>query len=95
MYERRDDFLDPFSLVGLRTGESAHVSEVAGGRAMVQRLAMLGIRPGVLVTLLHGPGRRGAVLRVGGARVALGRGVIEHIKIVPQARSTVQEMAAQ
>ena len=64
---------------------------------MVQRLAMLGIRPGALVTLLHGPGRRGAVLRVGGARVALGHGVIENILVVPQTRSASanEEMAAE
>jgi len=30
---------------------------------------------------VHGPGRRGAVLQVGGARIALGRGVIEQIRV--------------
>lgn len=84
-----------FSLASLQTGQNAHVSDVVGGRNMVQRLAMLGIRRGVLVTLLHGPGRRGAVIRVGGTRVALGHGVIENIRVVPQSQSTIGEMAAE
>ena len=94
MTEPRDD-TKVLSLSALATGQSAQVSRVTGGRFVVQRLAMLGIRPGVLVTLLHGPGRRGAVLRVGGARVALGHGVIESIQVVPQSRNTSQEMAAE
>jgi ferrous iron transport protein A len=83
------------SLASVAPGDSAQVSRIEGGRAVTQRLAMLGIRPGVVVNLLHGPGRRGAVLRVGGARVALGRGVIERITVVPYSRSKVSEAAAE
>ena len=81
------------SIASLMTGDNAEISHVGGGRAMMQRLAMLGIRPGVLVCLLHGPGQRGAVLRVGGARVALGRGVIEHVMVIPQMRTRMREAA--
>lgn len=95
MIDQRDDAISPQPLSGLATGQSAHVSHVAGGRMMVQRLAMLGIRPGVLITLLHGPGRRGAVLRLGGTRVALGRGVIDAIMVTPQVRVPAQELAAE
>ncbi len=83
------------SLASMAPGESAQVSHVDGGRAVTQRLAMLGIRPGVVIGLLHGPGRRGAVVRVGGARVALGRGVIERVIVIPQSRSSVLEAAAE
>jgi ferrous iron transport protein A len=31
--------------------------------------------------VVHGPGQRGAVLQVGGARIALGWGVIQHIEV--------------
>lgn len=72
------------TLATLKSGDCAQIGYVAGGRAMIQRMAMLGIRPGVHVCILHGPGRRGAVLKVGGARVALGRGVIEQISIVAE-----------
>jgi ferrous iron transport protein A len=81
------------SIAGLRPGDYAEISYVAGGRMMTQRLAMLGIRPGVTICLLHGPGRRGAVLRVGGSRVALGRGVIEFIMVKPQMRTQLREAA--
>jgi ferrous iron transport protein A len=81
------------SVASLKPGDYAEVSYIAGGRALIQRLAMLGVRPGVNVKLLHGPGRRGAVLRVGGARVALGRGVIENIMVIPQMRTRLAEAA--
>ena len=95
MHEPRDTTSDTMTLSALATGQSAQVSHVSGGRMMVQRLAMLGIRRGVMVTLLHGPGRRGAVLRVGGTRVALGHGVIDSISVVPPVRTTITDMAAE
>ncbi len=82
-------------LADLKPGESAYIGRIAGGRMVTQRLAMLGIRPGVLVNLLHGPGTRGAVLRVGGARVALGRGVIEKILVTRQSHSASTKAAAE
>lgn len=81
------------SLAGLMPGDFAEIAYVAGGRMMNQRLAMLGVRPGVKVQLLHGPGGRGAVLRVGGSRVALGRGVIDHVMVIPQMRTRPEEIA--
>ena len=81
------------NVAGLSPSDYAEVAYVAGGRIMNQRLAMLGIRPGVKVQLLHGPGKRGAVLRVGGSRVALGRSVLEHVMVIPQMRTTQREAA--
>ncbi len=81
------------SIASLAPGDCAEIALVAGGRMMTQRLAMLGIRPGVKVCLLHGPGRRGAVLRVGGTRVALGRSVIERIMVIPEMRTRLAEAA--
>ena len=81
------------SVASLMPGDQAEIAYVAGGRMMMQRLAMLGIRTGVKIQLLHGPGRRGAVLRVGGTRVALGRGVIEHIMVIPEIRTRLREAA--
>lgn len=62
-------------------GAVAVVQEVGGGRAMMQRMLMLGIRRGAPLRLLHGPGARGAVVGVGGARIALGRDVVELIRV--------------
>ncbi len=81
------------SVASLAQGECAEVSFLGGGKIMTQRLAMLGIRPGVTICVLHGPGGRGAVLRVGGTRVALGRGVIEKILVNPEIRTRPSEAA--
>ncbi len=81
------------SVASLSQGDCAEVGFVGGGKAMIQRLAMLGIRPGVKICVLHGPGGRGAVLRVGGTRVALGRGVIEMILVNPEIRTRLPEAA--
>ena len=69
------------ALSAVAPGGCAVVHEVCGGRPMVQRMLMLGIRRGTALRLLHGPDARGAVVGVGGARIALGRDVIEHIRV--------------
>ncbi len=73
------------SLAQLTSGQCAEVVEVDGGRAMAQRMLMLGIRRGTGLCVVQGPSSRGAVVRVGGARIALGRGVTEHIRVQPRA----------
>lgn len=75
-------------LCHLPSGRCATVVDVAGGRAMTQRMLMLGIRRGTALCVVHGPGKRGAVVRVGGARIALGRSVIEQIRVQPDAEAT-------
>ncbi len=69
------------ALCAVPPGACVLVQEVGGGRAMMQRMLMLGIRRGVQLRLLHGPGARGAVVGVGGARIALGRDIVEHIRV--------------
>ncbi len=71
------------SLAQLPYGQSAQVVDFDGGRAMVQRMVMLGIRRGVPLRVVHGPGPRGTVVQVGGARIALGRGVTDKIRVAP------------
>ena len=50
---------------------------------LAQRLAMLGIRRGTVLTVLHGPDARGAVVGVGTARIALGRDIVASIRVRP------------
>lgn len=47
-----------------------------------RRLALLGLRPGAELTVLHPPGPRGAVLGVGTARIALGRELVRQLQVV-------------
>ncbi|ACH84355.1 MULTISPECIES: FeoA family protein [Acidithiobacillus] len=72
---------EPLFIGDLRPGDHARVLEITGGKIMQQRLGMLGIRRDTLVRVVHGPGKRGAVLQVGGARVALGWGVIQRVRV--------------
>lgn len=71
------------SLAQLPHRRCAKVVDFDGGRAMVQRMVMLGIRRGVPLCVVHGPGARGTVVQVGGARIALGRGVTDKILVTP------------
>lgn len=75
------------SLSRLSPGCCATVVDIDGGRAMTQRMLMLGIRRGTSLCLVHGPTKRGAVVRVGGARIALGHGVTEHIRVLPEPKA--------
>lgn len=59
----------------------ARIMDFTGGRSMQQRLQMLGIRRGTEFCLVQGPSKRGAVVQVGGARIALGWGVIQQILV--------------
>lgn len=64
-----------------------HVRAIKGGKFVTRRLAMLGIRPGVALKLVHGPGLHGVVVMAGGARIALGHGVIEHVLVEMDAKA--------
>ncbi|MHB1279922.1 MAG: FeoA family protein [Acidithiobacillus sp.] len=79
---KQADPVHPFLSVGdLKPGDSARVREVAGGRGIQQRMNMFGIRRGTDIRVVHGPGKRGAILQVGGARIALGCGLIQRIAV--------------
>ena len=76
------------SIGDLKLSGSARVRDVGGDRDIQQRMSMLGIRWGTDIRVVHGPGKRGAVLRVGGARIALDWGAIWRIELVlPEADS--------
>jgi|MLJW01.1.fsa_nt_gi ferrous iron transport protein A len=70
-------------LAALRRGESARIASLTTPAA--QRLAMLGLRRGVELSVVHGPDARGAVLRVGTARIALGRELVDGVEVTAPA----------
>ena len=78
-------FADPelLPLAALRRGETARIASLTPAAA--QRLAMLGLRRGVELSVLHGPDARGAVLRVGSARIALGRELVDGVTVTAAA----------
>lgn len=55
------------------------VLRVAARPRLMQRLAVLGIVPGVLLTVIkpHGP----AIVSLGGARIAIGRGAAQSLEV--------------
>jgi ferrous iron transport protein A len=82
------------SLAQLSHGQCAQVLGFDGGRSMTQRMVMLGLRRGVALCVVHGPGARGTVVQVGGARIALGRGVTDKIRVMPVNARMPQGLAA-
>lgn len=48
---------------------------------LAQRMLMLGIRSGTSLRVLHGPSARGAVVLVGGSRLALGKEAADLIRV--------------
>ena len=70
----------PVSLADLKSGQTATVVQIHGGRGTQRRLQALGIRPGVTVTKVSAVFRPGAiVIAAGGGQAALGYGVARKI----------------
>ena len=63
--------------VGRKT--TVRVLRVSGRPRLIQRLASLGVVPGVLLTVLkpHGP----AIVTLGGARIAIGKAAAQSVEI--------------
>ncbi len=83
----RDDTV-PLTL--LRKGQSGTLARIAGGHAARIRLAGLGLHIGVQVCVLQNSGHAPVMVRVGNARVAIGRGLATrlHITLQPVTPST-------
>lgn len=83
---------DHLTLAQMRSGQTATVIQVLGGRGLIRRLDALGIRPGKKVTkisagLFHGP----VIVKVDNAQVAVGFGmarriIVEVERYLPRAR---------
>jgi len=66
--------IEHIPLAELTTGEHATVISFTAGRALINRMASLGITPGAEVDMTQNYGRGPLIVVVRGARVALGRG---------------------
>ena len=60
-------------------GATVRVTRVAGRPRLIQRLAAIGVVPGVLLTIVkpHGP----SIVSLGGARIAIGKSAAESVEI--------------
>ena len=58
---------------------TVRVTRVAGRPRLIQRLAAIGVVPGVLLTIVkpHGP----SIVSLGGARIAIGKSAAESVEI--------------
>ena len=67
------------TLASARRHATVRVVRVSGRPRLIQRLAALGVVPGVSMTVLkpHGP----ALISVGGARIAVGRSAAKSVEI--------------
>jgi ferrous iron transport protein A len=76
----------PLSLASARRGSRVEVLEISGGRSATRVLAQLGIRPAVIMHVLHAAPLGGPVMvESNGGRVAIGRGLARKIlvKLLP------------
>ena len=68
----------------MEAGQSGIVVQVQGGRGLINRLSVLGIRPGQRVTKISSMFMRGPVtIQVGNAQVAIGFGMANRIIVEP------------
>ena len=83
MLPRRSDtptaIKDRLTLDDAERNTKVRVVRVAGRPRLIQRLAALGVVPGVCLTVVkpHGP----AIVSLGGARIAIGRGAAQSVEI--------------
>jgi ferrous iron transport protein A len=66
--------INQIPLAELVTGENATVISFTAGRAVINRMASLGITPGAKIDMTQNYGHGPLIVIVRGTRVALGRG---------------------
>lgn len=71
--------MDRMTLAAAERHSRVRVVRVSGQPRLIQRLAALGVVPGVMMTVLkpHGP----TLVSIGGARIAIGRAAAKHVEI--------------
>ena len=69
------------TLAAAERHSKVRVTRVSGRPRLIQRLAALGVVPGVVMTVLkpHGP----ALVSMGGARIAIGKAAAQHVEVEP------------
>ena len=73
--------MTPLSLAP--AGEPLTVVDVRAGKRLRQRLADLGLKPGVVVEVVPGIGHGPVILSIGDTRVALGKGASHKVIVRP------------
>ncbi len=70
---------DRMTLATAERHSKVRVTRVSGRPRVIQRLAALGVVPGVIMTVLkpHGP----TLVSMGGARIAIGRAAADQVEI--------------
>jgi len=65
----------------LNVGEEAKLVDVQGGHGIKQRLSVLGLNPGVKITMVQNGSWGPVILAVMDSRIALGRGMANNIYV--------------
>jgi len=71
------------SLTMLNPGQRATVVAIQGGRGIAQRLASMGVYPGVELSLVRGAMPGPVIVAVNQARFVLGRGMAHKVMVSP------------
>ncbi len=70
---------DPVTLAAAKKHDRVRVLRVSGRPRLIQRLAALGVVPGVMLTVLK-PSRP-SIISLGGARIAIGESAAESVEV--------------
>jgi Fe2+ transport system protein FeoA len=65
----------------LRPDQVGIIADLSGGRSFMARLLALGCSPGTEIKVVHNSGHGPLIVSVRGARVALGRGEAERLRV--------------
>lgn len=81
-YDAQVRLQDAFPLGLAALGETLEIVAVHGGERLIKRLEAMGLRPGTRLQTLQNERPGGLVVRAGGARLALGAGMMHKIRVV-------------
>lgn len=78
------------TLASAPRGVLVRITDTASAAGLARRLGELGLRPGAVVQCAQGTAGGGRVVEVAGARLALGRSVLQavHAEVCPPQQNT-------
>ena len=72
------------SLLEIKKGNRVCLQSVDWGYNLKKKLQDMGLTPGVMMTVLSAPSFGPMIVEVRGTRLALGRGILAKIQVIPE-----------
>lgn len=72
------------SLAEIRIGSRVLLASIEWGHSVKKKLQDMGLTPGVMMTVRAAPANGPMIVEVRGTRLALGRGILSKILVIPE-----------